>query len=96
MNAGLHSHIPEDVLERYALRQVPGAECSSLHAHLLHCSACQINLNEIIEYVAVMKAATARVKTADRTVSSSFKVPPERHAASYTRGNIDGPGKGTG
>ena len=53
------SHFPEDLLERYAMGRIPGPDRACLHEHLLQCSFCQINLEETIEYIAIMKAATA-------------------------------------
>jgi hypothetical protein len=63
MNTGSRSHIPEDVLERYALRRLAHADRVSLEEHLLFCSACQVTLKEIDEYTKVMKAAIAGLLT---------------------------------
>jgi hypothetical protein len=71
MNTGSFSHIPEDLLERYAMRRLSHQECAPLHRHLLHCSSCQIHLQEIDEYVQVMKAALriTRLEPAGRHIS---------------------------
>ena len=53
------THIPEDLLESYAIGRISGPDHDCLRKHLLQCSICQINLKQIVEYVAVMKAATA-------------------------------------
>ena len=66
MNAGSISHIPEDLLERYAMGGLPRPGCARLHKHLLHCSSCQIHLQQIDEYVKVMKAALTASEPADR------------------------------
>lgn len=69
MNASCVDCISEDVLERYAMGRLPSPECAPIQRHLLHCSPCHINLREIVEYVKVMKEATARIR--DRAAGSS-------------------------
>lgn len=59
MNAGTISHIPDDLLEEYALGRVPARDSAPLDEHLLICPTCQYNLKEIDEYILVMKAAIA-------------------------------------
>jgi len=63
MNTGSRSHIPEDVLERYALRRLADADRVPLDEHLLFCPACQVSLKGMDEYVKVMKAALAALQT---------------------------------
>ena len=62
MNTGSVPHIPEDMLERYAMGRLPDRERALLHEHLLICSACQISLKETDEYVKIMKAVTASLR----------------------------------
>src|SRR5271167_2822799 len=81
MNTGFFSHISEETLETYARGRALDAHCAPLDEHLLVCPACQICLEELEEYIEVMKAATARVS-------------PGRPAASNTRGNTDRPSRG--
>jgi hypothetical protein len=57
MNTLSISHIPEDLLERYAMGRLSYQDCDRLHRHLLHCPCCQILLKQVDEYVKVMKAA---------------------------------------
>jgi anti-sigma factor RsiW len=57
MNTLSISHIPEDLLERYAMGRLSRQDCARLHRHLLRCSSCQVHLQQIDEYVKVMKAA---------------------------------------
>ena len=64
MNTGFPFHIPEDALERYALGRVPDEDCAPLDEHLLICPTCQAGLEEMDEYVKVMKAATATLSPA--------------------------------
>ncbi len=59
MNTGSIFHIPEDLLEEYALGKASDGDCSPLDEHLLICRTCQNRLAEIDEYVRVMKAAIA-------------------------------------
>jgi hypothetical protein len=69
MNAGSISHIPEDLLERYAMGGLPHQDRGRLHKHLLHCSSCQIQLQQIDEYVKVMKAALTALEPADQQIA---------------------------
>jgi hypothetical protein len=59
MNTGCLHHIPEDLLEKYTLDTLREADCAALEEHLLICSACRISLEEMDEYVNIMKAAIA-------------------------------------
>lgn len=70
MNTDSISHIPEDLLERYAMGRLPRPDRARLHQHLPLCSSCQIHLQEIDEYVQVMKAALqiTRLKPAGRHI----------------------------
>jgi len=68
MNTGSISHIPEDLLERYAMGGLPRPECARLHRHLALCSSCQIHLKQIEEYVKVMRAALLIGATAGHAV----------------------------
>jgi anti-sigma factor RsiW len=68
MNTRSISHIPEDLLERYAMGRLSRQACARLHRHLLHCSNCQIHLQQIDEYVKVVKAALLISATVGPTV----------------------------
>jgi hypothetical protein len=80
MNTGSISHIPEDLLERYAMGRLSRQECAPLHKHLLQCSNCQIHLQEIDEYVKVMKTSlliTALEPAGQQTVGPAvLRKPP--------------------
>jgi len=52
-------HPTEDVLEEYAFNRLSEAETRLAEEHLLVCSACQKTLQELDEYIVLMKAATA-------------------------------------
>ena len=68
MNTKSISHIPEDLLERYAMGRLSRPDCVPVHRHLLHCSSCQIHLQQIDEYVKVIKAALRIRATVGPTV----------------------------
>ena len=57
MNTRSLSHIPEDLLERYAMGRLSRQDCGPVYRHLPRCSSCQVRLTQIEEYVKVMKAA---------------------------------------
>lgn len=62
MNTWSIFHIPEDLLEKYAMGRLSRSDHSRLHRHLRLCSSCQVHLKQIVEYVRVMKAATAALR----------------------------------
>jgi len=64
MNTGFFSHISEDTLEKYALGRIPEVDFFPVEEHLLICLTCQIRLEEMDEYIKVMKAATSAVPCA--------------------------------
>ena len=68
MNTKSISLIPEDLLERYAMGRLSRPDCAPVHRHLLHCSSCQVHLQQIDEYVKVMKAALLISATVGRAV----------------------------
>ncbi len=57
MNTGLDVHIPEDLLETYAMGQLPAPHCAPLEEHLLICPNCQIRLEKTDEFVCAVRAA---------------------------------------
>ena len=59
MNTGLEKHIPEELLEAFAMRMLSGEHCARVEEHLLVCADCQIKLQAIDEYVEAMKGALA-------------------------------------
>ena len=50
-------HISNDLLESYAMGSLSDPESEPLEEHLLLCSACQARLDELDEFVHVIKAA---------------------------------------
>jgi hypothetical protein len=59
MNTGFVSHVPEDVLEKYAMGMLPDQACDPVEEHLLLCLACQSRLEAVDEYIQVIKTAMA-------------------------------------
>ena len=62
MNTGSISHVPEDLLEKYAMGRLSHSDRARLHRHLLLCSNCQAHLQQVDEYVKVIRAATAALR----------------------------------
>jgi Putative zinc-finger len=59
MNTSFDRHVPEQVLEEYAMGMLSEKDCMPLEEHLLICSACQDLLAQTDEYIRVAKAAAA-------------------------------------
>lgn len=51
-------HPNEDVLEAYALHRLDGAKLARLEEHLLACEHCQARLQQVDEFVLVMRQAS--------------------------------------
>ena len=62
MKASFSSHISEDLLERYALHQLDGAQLATVEEHLLICSVCQDHLDRVDEYIKAVKLAAFQVR----------------------------------
>src|SRR5690348_719537 len=60
VKASFSSHISEDLLEKYALRKLTEPELATVEEHLLVCPKCQDHLDEVDEYIQVMKLAVAQ------------------------------------
>jgi len=67
MNTCASLHIPGEVLEKYSLGILPDVDSAPLDEHLLICPTCQRRLEEIDDYVRVMKAATAAMAGTPRS-----------------------------
>jgi hypothetical protein len=55
------AHPEEEALERYAMNRLAEPALGELEEHLLLCEPCQERLDEVTEYLAVMREATATV-----------------------------------
>ena len=54
-----NGHLPEEALEQYAFSRLSEVDTETLEEHVLICETCQSTLQEIDEYILLMKAATA-------------------------------------
>lgn len=70
MNTGSIFHIPDDLLEEYAIGRLPDIDCAPVEEHLLICPTCQNNLTETDEYIRVMRAVLARLRRLPKTLSA--------------------------
>jgi hypothetical protein len=57
-------HPTEEILEEYAFNRLGDVQAGALEDHILICPDCQKNLEDIDEYVLLMKTATARYAAA--------------------------------
>ena len=65
------NHISEEVLEQYAMRTLPeSAELGRLEEHLLICSECRNRLQTMDDYVAAMRSAAAKLRSAGGSIRS--------------------------
>ena len=71
MKASFSSHISEDLLEKYALRKLTEQELATVEEHLLVCHKCQDRLDEVDEYIQVMKLAVSQHPTLRPRLPSS-------------------------
>jgi len=58
------NHLPEDMLELYALDRLSGEEWAAGGQHLAGCSLCRDRLEEIKAYIATMREALRRIADA--------------------------------
>jgi hypothetical protein len=64
------SHINEEMLERYSLKQLSEEELAPLEEHLLICPSCQTRLDEADQYVQTMKQAILSTQKDQKTARS--------------------------
>jgi hypothetical protein len=57
-----NGHLLEDVLEQYAFNRLSEVDTETVEEHVLVCATCQSTLQEIDEYILLMKAATRTMK----------------------------------
>lgn len=75
MNKRSNRHVPEDVLERYAMGRLSGEECEPVEEHLLLCAVCQRSLEQTDEYIRVAQAATAMVAHDSPNRTNTIAIP---------------------
>ena len=66
MKASYSSHISEELLEQYAFRRLTEPQSAPVEEHLLICPTCQDRLDEIENYIQVMKLAASRQRQKSR------------------------------
>jgi hypothetical protein len=59
-----HSHPTEVTWEKYAFGRLSDQEAATVEDHLLVCESCQASLQEVTEYIQLMKAGTASFHSA--------------------------------
>ena len=59
MNTNYRGHIREDALERYIMGRLSVRSCASAEEHLLICAKCRMHLDDVREYIRLVKAAIA-------------------------------------
>ena len=62
MKASFSSHVSEQLLERYVLRQLAEEQLAIVEEHLLICPACQDHLDQVDEYIQAVKLAAVEVR----------------------------------
>ena len=80
MNFCLKVHFADHVLERYAMGKLSNLAGALLEEHVLICEACQTRLVTIEEYLLVLRAALAALRTPTRIdpqSASSLSVPAQ-------------------
>lgn len=78
MNAGFDSHIPEDWLENYAFGKLSAQPSAIVEEHLLICASCLIHLDEVEEYIALVRAAVLSMNAAVSQLRPVKKGSPSR------------------
>jgi len=77
MEPANRSHVCEEALERYSLRQLTGLETEAVEEHILLCSSCQERLRQVDEFVEVMRRAAAELEDKQTSmVKKSFAAFP--------------------
>ncbi len=56
------THPPEETLEEYCFNRLPEEGTAAIEEHLLLCEICQHTLEDLDEYISLMKATTAEYK----------------------------------
>ena len=57
MHMNIGPHVADDVLENYLLARLPEAELAAVEEHLLVCQKCQVQAEEIEEFILATQAA---------------------------------------
>jgi hypothetical protein len=69
-----HPHPVEEILEEYAFNHLGDAQAAALEEHILICADCQKNLENIDEYILLMKAATSEYAARPKATKPALAV----------------------
>ena len=61
MNTDFGDHIPETIIDEFAMEMLGEGDCAFWEEHLLLCGVCQNRLVEADEYIRVVKDAAAAI-----------------------------------
>lgn len=61
MSKKFDTHIPDEILDDFAMDMLSETECACWEEHLLICAHCQDRLEEADEYISVMKSAAEAI-----------------------------------
>jgi hypothetical protein len=61
VSAEIDRHIPEEILEEFAMEMLSEPACALWEEHLLICARCRDRVAETDEYIRVMKGAAAAI-----------------------------------
>ncbi len=70
-------HFPDDLLESYAMGKLSDQESQPVEEHLLLCSVCQERLDELDDFVQVIKTALADPAPTPQA-KSTIRIPIKR------------------
>lgn len=57
-----HGHLTEDAIESYSLGRLPDPDSEILEEHVLLCASCQDRLQQMDEFIAAFKVASAKMR----------------------------------
>jgi hypothetical protein len=66
--SNLDTHLSEEMLEEYCFNRLPEEATAALEDHLLVCVHCQAAVQDLDEYILLMKLATAELRRATETL----------------------------
>ena len=68
-----HGHLTEDAIESYSLGRLPDPESEIFEEHVLLCASCQDRLQQMDEFIAAFKVASAKMRR--EPLSSESELP---------------------
>jgi len=67
-----HGHLTEDAIESYSLGRLTGPDCETLEEHILLCAGCQDRLQQMDDFIAAFKVASAKTGRASSGLESEL------------------------